>query len=239
MRPSSVANNINQNGDICGWMGTVAAGAFPAHAFVWRNGKVTDIGVLAGANNSQATALNDVGQVAGRATFGTSATGFTQRGWFWEEGTGMVELCTECTQSYVYDMNDAGQVVGFAGIPNAPLVGAASIWEKGKMRLLGTMTDLPTGMLLLHAYGINNAGQITGDAMNLNGNGDLFTFILTPIPTLAGDTNCDHVVNIDDLTAVILHWGSDNEDADVNEDGVVDSGDLMEVIANWSMEDGG
>ncbi|HWB19700.1 MAG TPA: GC-type dockerin domain-anchored protein, partial [Phycisphaerales bacterium] len=43
----------------------------------------------------------------------------------------------------------------------------------------------------------------------------------------------DHQVNIDDLTAVILGWGTSNPSGDVNRDGAVNIDDLTAVILSW------
>jgi hypothetical protein len=52
-----------------------------------------------------------------------------------------------------------------------------------------------------------------------------------------GDTNSDGVVNVTDLTNVILFWATDGQgegiDADTDGDGIVGVGDLTEVILNW------
>ncbi|HWB19518.1 MAG TPA: GC-type dockerin domain-anchored protein, partial [Phycisphaerales bacterium] len=43
----------------------------------------------------------------------------------------------------------------------------------------------------------------------------------------------DGQVNIDDLTQVILNWGTKNVDADINHDGTVNIDDLTAVILAW------
>ncbi|HWB19929.1 MAG TPA: GC-type dockerin domain-anchored protein, partial [Phycisphaerales bacterium] len=43
----------------------------------------------------------------------------------------------------------------------------------------------------------------------------------------------DGTVNIDDLTAVILAWGTNNAQADVNHSGSVDIDDLTAIILSW------
>jgi hypothetical protein len=52
-----------------------------------------------------------------------------------------------------------------------------------------------------------------------------------------GDVNCDGVVNVEDLVAVILDWGpcpgGNDCPADQNGDGVVDVEDLVTVILGW------
>ena len=47
------------------------------------------------------------------------------------------------------------------------------------------------------------------------------------------DTNLDGVVDVADLVAVILAWGSDDPRADTNSDGTVNVFDLASVILNW------
>jgi hypothetical protein len=41
------------------------------------------------------------------------------------------------------------------------------------------------------------------------------------------------LVNIDDLTQVILNWGTNNAVADIDDDGVVEIDDLTAVILDW------
>ncbi|MDG2199823.1 MAG: LamG domain-containing protein [Phycisphaerales bacterium] len=59
----------------------------------------------------------------------------------------------------------------------------------------------------------------------------------SPVETCGADINCDGVVDVTDLLAVIAAWGDCPEDAacpeDINEDGVVDVTDLLAVIAGW------
>ncbi|HWB18724.1 MAG TPA: dockerin type I domain-containing protein [Phycisphaerales bacterium] len=65
------------------------------------------------------------------------------------------------------------------------------------------------------------------DGVNLN------TYSCTP--AVPGDVNGDGFVNIDDLTAVILAWGSCSGcPADLNHDGQVNIDDLTAVILGWT-----
>jgi hypothetical protein len=49
----------------------------------------------------------------------------------------------------------------------------------------------------------------------------------------AGDVTGDGSVDVDDLTAVILAWGSGDEAADTTGDGVVDVDDMVLVLLGW------
>jgi hypothetical protein len=48
-----------------------------------------------------------------------------------------------------------------------------------------------------------------------------------------GDVNGDAAVDVDDLVAVILSWGTDDPDADVDGTGLVDVDDLLGVLLAW------
>ena len=64
-------------------------------------------------------------------------------------------------------------------------------------------------------------------------------FAFTSEAIFAADTNCDGVVNIDDLVNVITHWGRCPGPCppacagDVNSNCLVDIDDLVAVITNW------
>jgi hypothetical protein len=49
------------------------------------------------------------------------------------------------------------------------------------------------------------------------------------------DLTADGQVGVDDLLAVILLWGSDDQDGDVNLDGIVDVQDLTDLLLTWGV----
>jgi hypothetical protein len=83
---------------------------------------------------------------------------------------------------------------------------------------------------------INSSGQIA--CLATDGNGDYVSVLLTPIPPMPGDTNCDKIVDVDDLLTVINAWGkcaSPSEcPADLTDNDVVDVDDLLVVLNNWT-----
>lgn len=90
-----------------------------------------------------------------------------------------------------------------------------------------------------YAYGINNSSQIAAK-VTVPGVGSRAA-LLTPVPPLPGDTNCDWTVDVVDLLNVINAWGpyqgSDGGGTgspDLNSDGSVNVDDLLLVINGWS-----
>ncbi|MHC5025864.1 MAG: hypothetical protein ACYTGR_03785 [Planctomycetota bacterium] len=65
--------------------------------------------------------------------------------------------------------------------------------------------------------------------------GAVAALLIAPAALACPDTNGDDAVDVQDLTAVILDWGSDGSgnNGDVNGDGLVDVTDLTEVILAW------
>jgi probable HAF family extracellular repeat protein len=55
---------LNDRGQV---IGNSRAGSGRFHAFVWENGKMTDLGTLPGGKESQALAINERGQIIGQA----------------------------------------------------------------------------------------------------------------------------------------------------------------------------
>ena len=69
--PSSEATDVNNLGDVVG-AAALADGA--SHAFVYRTGRMLDLGTLTGGTNSRATAISDGGTVVGTSG-GSSSSG--------------------------------------------------------------------------------------------------------------------------------------------------------------------
>jgi len=150
----SLASGINNNGEIVGNADTGAvdgAGNAIAHAFLWSNGHVTDLGTPPGGVSSSARAINDLGQIAGSYSDGTHTRAFLlDHGTFTDLGT------LGGTTSSATGINSLGAIVGFAS--TAQNTTHAFLYDHG------TMTDLtPTSATDFGstATGINSNGQIS------------------------------------------------------------------------------
>jgi probable HAF family extracellular repeat protein len=147
---------INANGDVAGMVGQ--------HAALYRNGTVTDLGVLPGADpltdTTQATAVNTSGQVVG---FGSTPSA-TRIGFLYDGAmTAIGALPGTHPAAYVSEangINDAGQVAGTAWNGTYPT--HAFVYDHG------VWTDLGAGS----GNAINNNGMVTGGLAN----GDAFIY---------------------------------------------------------------
>lgn len=148
----SQATAINDRGWVVGWAG---AGEMTTHAFVWRNGGMTDLGSLTGpTGSSSASDVNDRGEIVGRSTTTTGGNS----AFLWHRGQ-MTDLGTlGGSFSSATGINDRGEVVGFSTTPTEEF--HAFLWRKGHMIDLGTVE----GSSFSSAEAINNRGQVVGES---------------------------------------------------------------------------
>jgi len=149
------------------------------HAFLWTGGTMIDLGTLGGLY-SEATAVNDLGQVTGSARTpdnvshpfrltpeDTDGDGRPDLWYRDRDGDGANDLMTPLglpggtTRGGGLDINSAGQVVGFAG--------DASVGDHAVLWTAAGATDLGTSGGMSEARGINDAGQVVGDAQDAVG----------------------------------------------------------------------
>ncbi|SNB47974.1 probable extracellular repeat, HAF family [Geobacter sp. DSM 9736] len=134
----SEAVAMNDAGTVAGQSGTAAE---EMHAFLWRNGMMTDMGIF------DIVAINNADQVIG-----------TQEGrsYIWDNGV-LTDLGTLGGRTAsARALNDSGEVVGES--ETAAGVKHAFLWKNGVMADLGTLA----GHSVSSAYDINNSGRIAG-----------------------------------------------------------------------------
>jgi probable HAF family extracellular repeat protein len=155
---SSGPQDINDAGQVVGDSVT-AEGRHRAFITGPNGVEMRDLGTLAGDHRSDAWAINNAGQVVGGSL---TAAGLSHAFITGPDGLGMRALGTleGDAASYAWDINDAGQVVG-SSVTAEGLQRAFFTDSNGTgMTDLNSFVELPQGVILTEAMGINNNGQV-------------------------------------------------------------------------------
>jgi probable HAF family extracellular repeat protein len=240
LAPNSVAYDIAETGAVCGWMGI--APHTSAHAFIWLDGKTTDLGIVEGSLGAEARGISSNGLVVtGRVIFPdpNPKIVYQKRAFIWHDGRSQNLGVLESTHNECigYDVNDSMIVVGIS--TNQHGVGPAFVWRNGAMKALNDLIPPGLNLNINHVSGINNAGQISGTAQLLDdkgsGTGDRVAVRLTPIQPPPGDCDCNGDVGVADIISTITQWGPTipTTTADFDNNGVVNIWDILIVVTNW------
>jgi probable HAF family extracellular repeat protein len=167
---SGAATAINDRGQVVGISGICdqAVGRLTAaHAVLWDNGTVTNIGDLGAGYWNTPMAINQRGDVVGFAGQPGDFEGNRVRAFFWSKSEGIKSLGT--LPGHVYSqanaINNNGQIVGFS-CDAAFLDCRAVLWEEGEMTDLNDLREPGYTNLLINGQDINEFGVITGRARN-------------------------------------------------------------------------
>lgn len=166
---SSFAVHINDRGEAVG-RADLATGA--SRAFLFADGALHNLGLLAGDANSFGRSLNNRGEVVAQSCGAGGCRGF-----LWWHGQ-VVELGSlGGTQTNPIFINDRRQVVGTSRTATSGAIGHAFVWEDGVMLDLNELIPPDSGWVLTQANCINASGQIVGNGTL---NGQARGFLLTP-----------------------------------------------------------
>jgi probable HAF family extracellular repeat protein len=161
----SQALDINNTGEIVGWSATFTG---DPEAFLYSNGQMQDLGTL-----GDAVGINDTGQVAGHANTTTGE----RHAFLYTKITGEMQdlgTLTGFPGIRATDINDSGEVVGYGLYRPADeedYQDHAFLYEEGQMRDLGTL-----GGTNSWAWGVNDTGQVVGDAETSTGESHAFLY---------------------------------------------------------------
>ena len=136
-------------------VGNGAIGSF-IHGFLWRNGQMTDLGALSGQVVSEASAINNTGLIAGKSNIFPVVWEYDPANPGRAPRIQQLPIPAGFFAATTTAVNDAGDVVGYAGSPN--IDSHAILWRDGVAIDLGVW---PGGHYSV-ANGINNLGQIVG-----------------------------------------------------------------------------
>ena len=212
----SSVSDINNRGQIVGSFEPAGVGdAMLSHAFLWQNGKMTDLGVLPGYEDCYVAEISERGQVVGSCY---TADGETARAFLWDKGHLTALGTLGGKSSHATGINEHGQVVGSSGTGKGRT--HAFLWQSGKMKDLGA---LPHGKNST-AVAINERGQVIGSGDSAGGAGHAFLWQsgkMTDLGVLPGGRQ-SKAVAIDDSGRVVAYsWftkldpnGEEHYDAD-------------------------
>lgn len=185
--PEGVAFYINDHGQVVGASGSCAPFnpgpqiyLSPAHALLWQEGKVTDLGNLGGTGafgGIIANAINNRGQIVGNSDL-RGDTAFHAFRWTEEERMKDLGTLPGDVNSVAVGIGEKGEIVGLSLDANFNL--RAFLWQNGVMTDLNSLVGANPGKLFLQlAHSINTRGEITGFAVTSTG--DTHAFLATPI----------------------------------------------------------
>ncbi len=147
---ASIAEGINESGQVVGrFKATTGPGTYE-HAFLWEDGVLNDLGTLYEDRYlSQASCINESGQIVGYSNYSDS---FYGHAFLYENGV-MQDLGTlGGDTSSASCINDSGQIVGRST--------ATSSWDGHAFLYDGSWHDI--GGYDSAATAINNSGQVAG-----------------------------------------------------------------------------
>ncbi len=173
------ASGINNGGSIVG-VGQLTSGSQPSHAFISKNGLLTDLGTL-GGTRSWAFNLSESESVVGYASIPGDAA---FHAFIWKDANNdsisnageLKDLTTlGGSNSIAYDVNSSGDVVGTSDVSGG--ASHAFIYQSNQMKDLNSLIGSHPEWTLAEARSINDAGYIVGFGTL---NGQTHAFLLSP-----------------------------------------------------------
>jgi len=137
-----------------------------AHAVLWENGGVTDLGNLGALFWNTPTAINQQGDIVGFAGAPDDPDGAFLQAFIWtvEDGMQPLGFLPGDVHSEAYGINENRQVVGLSCDADGNC--RAFIWENGAMQDLNDLKQAGFSATLETAKDINDKGEITGRALD-------------------------------------------------------------------------
>ena len=182
----SQARGVNDAGQVVG-TGSIQGNSL--HAFLYQNGKTSDLGTL-GGDQSAAEAINKTGEIVGEADTPLKDSQGNARSHAYVVVDGkMTDVGTSFAgNSQAEAVNASGQVVGYfeAGTrADGSVNQRAFLYSSGKMYDLNALLGTDSGWTISDASGINDKGQIAATGTDVLGRQR--ALLLDPIPGVSVD----------------------------------------------------
>ena len=182
--PDSAATAINDRGQVVGISGlcsVAVGGASAEHALLWEGGVPHDLGNIGGKAWNTPVAISNRGVIVGFAnTSGDEHAALAPTAFIWTRANGMQPIAPygTDTNNIAFDLNESNQVVGQSANSNTGAA-RAFLWQNGVSSDLNTLVVGPTTLNMVLAQGINDAGEITGTAVD-TATGEVVGFLAVP-----------------------------------------------------------
>jgi probable HAF family extracellular repeat protein len=175
----SCALDLNDRDEVVGYsVIPVSQGEEPenvVHAFLWRNGRMRDLGALPGGDHSFATGINNAGDIVGRS--GNQPGPYYMHAVLWHAGR-ILDLEPGPVLSYAEDITDDGWIVGSRGTQADPHNYTEAVaWRQGRSTVL-----FPGDVIAA-----NNRHEAVGNHLNLGGPVLWTRGVLTVLQRYSGD----------------------------------------------------
>ena len=181
----------NDKGQVVGSTGTcantaVAPFAIGPHAVLWDHGSPIALGTLGGKTAAAGKSINNRSEVVGGSFLADEKTFHS---YLWSKETGMLDTGAIGADLSAYPgaINDSGQVVGASCDTDLSGNCRAYIWQylgpdsstPAVLTDLNTLIPSDSPLYLVFGFGINDAGEIVGLAVDQR-TGDTHAFLATP-----------------------------------------------------------
>jgi probable HAF family extracellular repeat protein len=191
---SGAATGINDRGQAIGISGICdqAVGRFTAaHAVLWDDNRVIDLGNLGGVAWNTPMAINQRGDVAGFANVpgGATPASLNERAFLWTREGGIQNLgaLPGDVHSQALGINEARQVVGVSCTAHFASC-RGFLWQDGVLTDLSTQLEPGTTAILVAAQDINGEGEIAAQVLD-PATGNLMAATLSPERGSNGGSN--------------------------------------------------
>ena len=197
-RKGSYAYDINNRGQVVGFISTRGGAAGHNNAFIWQNGSTSFLKGI--GEGTVARAINNTSEVVGSS--------WTSQGFdlsleprvhavLWQNGK-IIDLGNSGQNSIANGINDKNQIVGRYDPsldPNSDVIvfSRAVLWEDGKAVVLPALSNNTA-----EALAINNKGQIVGYSQDKNGKSHAVLWQdkkMINLGTLGGDAGSANAIN--------------------------------------------
>jgi hypothetical protein len=219
------ATTMSRSGVVGGYYYGDVNGGFGIRAVAWPNGVFTPLEMPAGQRYAFPSAVGMNGMVFGGATDGNGSS----VGGFWQleieqnflRSTPVSGARGQTVELSAESLRASGANVGYsvAARVDGSLVGQAITDSNGRARMSFTIPADFAGSQMTVRYTDENGAS-------------LVSVIEVTSGCVAGDLNCDGMIDASDLSVLLGAWGTSGA-ADIDGNGVVGASDLSILLANW------